>query len=253
MLFGFLGYLFGLFLMYLFSFGSYEGPRLASCDRYIGIYLIAWSVIVFAGLFKALQPYDFIKKRSMQFLAMGLMVAMLFVLTYKHYHLINKPSVKIRSVWRFRQAIQQITNKVKKYTKVQDRIFVVWQNDENYVPRIINYELIPRGVAGSASFIKYPSKTNVWAQTWSPKKFTNELKSYDYLLLGYTDKEFWDIFGKLFSARPPRLKPLVNYEVCIGTGFNSMCQAGCKLQIEQAYLFKIRHQNNTIQLIPVGD
>jgi hypothetical protein len=140
---------------------------------------------------------------------------------------------------------------VKLYTNLQDKIFVVWQNDVGYRAIIVNYELIPRIVAGHASFVSHPSTINIWAQHWSPKQFTQTLKNYDYLLLGYTDKEFWDMFGKLFPAKPPRLAPLVNYVVCIGKGFRPMCQRGCKLKVEQAYLFKIQHKNGKIQLVDV--
>jgi hypothetical protein len=97
MFLGFVGYLFSLLLMYVFLFSSYEGPRLASFSRYINIYYIAWSIVIFTGLFRALQNYEFIKKRIIQFPLIGLMVLSMTIITVEHYHRVNKPSVKIRS------------------------------------------------------------------------------------------------------------------------------------------------------------
>jgi len=251
MFLGFVGYLFLLLLMYVFLFGAYEGPRLASVGRYLSIYYIAWSMVIIVGLFKALESYKFIKKRSIQLFFASLIILVMAVNTTWYYYNINRSNIKIRSKWRLRQAIQQITNKVKLHTNLKDRIFVVWQNDYNYVPLVIQYELIPRFMVGRGSFIKHPSATNVWAKCWSSKKFANELKNYDYLLLGYTDKEFWQMFGVLFPAKPPYLKPLVNYKICMGTGFCPVCSKNGKLKTEQAYLLKICKKNGKIRLVNV--
>jgi hypothetical protein len=247
MFLGFIGYLFSLLLMYIFLFSSYEGLRLASFDRYISIYYIAWSMVILAGLFKALQPYKLLKKRNIQFILAGLVILGMGIITMRHYHRINKPSAKIRrNNWRFRQAIQQITDKVKLYTNLQDRIFLVWQGGEHGdIASIVRYKLIPRLMAGNASFISHPSTTNIWANYWSSQQFTQALQNYDYLLLGYTDKDFWQMFGKLFSTKPPYLKPLVNYTVCTDIG-------GCYgFKTEQAYLFKIYKKGGKIQLVNV--
>jgi hypothetical protein len=242
MLFGFLGYAFGLFLMYLYSFDSYSGSRLASANRYFSIYHIAWSIIIFARLFRALQSYKFIKKRIIQFLVIGLIVLSMMAIIVDHYHRANKPGAKMRSSWLFRQAIQRITNKVKQRTGLRDQIFIVWQSDSVYQASVVMYELIPRF-----------SATNVWMSLscWSPKQFTQTLKNYDYLLLGYTDKKFWDMFGGIFPAKPPRLKPLINYTIYIGKEFNSIYKPGYKLKTEQAYLFEIQHKNGSIRLINI--
>ena len=252
MLFGFVGYLFGLFLMYIFVFGSYEGSRLASVHRYINIYCIAWLLLIVAGLFKVLRDNNkFLKNKLTRFGLIGIAILYIIVVSVQHYHKAHDLWSRQNVSWRFRQVIQNIALEVKKYAKTQDHIFVVWQNDVDYVPMVIKYELIPWHVTGNNSFTKKASPVNVWAQQCSPQEFINKVKNDDYLLLGYTDKEFWEMFGSLFPSKPPKLKPLASYVVCMGKGFNPIDKPGCKLTIEKAYLFKIKYRNDKIQFINV--
>jgi len=241
---GFVGFLVGLLLMYLFAFGAYEGEGLAAFDRYVVIYYLAWAIVVYAGVFQALLRYKCFKSGKLQYPLMILLILALAFMMIGHFHRMHKPEQMKRSRWHFRQGIQAITNQVKHYTHARDHVFIVWQKSSGYTHRLISYELVPRTTSmGCSSFGAKYKPGDIWTCPWSFHEFTSHLKTYNYLLLAYTDSQFWQTYGALFPQQPPHLKSLVNYHVCMKDTFDGIRDKGCRMETKKAYLFKIIHHN----------
>lgn len=246
-------YLMGLLALYLFTFDTYEGIILASFSRYAGIFYIAWTLIIFAGAFRALKLYKIFQRRIIQWpviICIGALFFFVWLANYSHSH---RPDIAIRNQWLFRQNIREITDAVKKVTKKNDRIYVIWQNSRGYSAIVIRYEMIPwRTSLTMSSFSRHPDWDNGWVQNWSAEKLAEELKTYDYLLIGHVDHEFWAMFGKLFSKDPSQYKPLLTYQLCAAkTGPYPVLAKGCQMITDKAYLFKITYNDGKINFVDV--
>ncbi|MCP4474416.1 MAG: hypothetical protein GY821_07580 [Gammaproteobacteria bacterium] len=146
-------------------------------------------------------------------------------------------------------ALSKIANTVKETTPINHKILIVWQNTSGVERVALIYNLVPWTAYLSAPF-SFGKRGNgdIWTVNLSRNKFKALLGRADYLLLAYTDKNFWDHYGSLFHDNPHMLKPLTTYTLCLAPGFNGVNQPGCTLKQEQAYLFRIVKHNSDIKL-----
>ncbi len=245
---GFIAYLFGLLLMYLFSFTVYEGLHHASMQRYLHIYYLGWSIVVLYFLFDA-KRHLFSARAENNFI-IGVIIGIFgfFVMYFIHQCHFSHHQY---ALWKLRQPIIKIANAVKKVTKPTDKIFTIWQDSRGAERAMLLYELTPRKPnLTSSSFGKPYSKNDVWTNNLSPKKLLREIGGYNYLLLGYSDKNFWTHYQSIMPNRHT-LKPVATYTICMDKKFSSLGDAGCVIKQHHAYLFKIININGKIHLVNV--
>jgi len=140
------------------------------------------------------------------------------------------------------QELSSIATATRKYVPSQPstRVFLVWQNTIGVAFKILSFELLPVSVEwGKAIGPGYLSPHDVWHKDWTPNEFLGQLSKEDYLLLGYTDKQFWHDYGLIFVDEPPTLKPLISYNLCLGKGWDPMDKKPCIMTRQKAYLFKV--------------
>lgn len=244
---GLIGYISGLLLMYLFSFGAYEAIKHASMQRYLDIYYLAWTLVTLYFLFDALhffkRKYSPVIEYLLVFLFMAGFAGLLFIHAMRqrnYYH-------QLYSVWTLRQPTIKIGNAVKKFTDSHAKILTVWQSSDGFLRAMMIYELTPRPPAlhACSAYGSPYTKNDVWTCDISVKKFAAQLSQFDYLLLAYTDQHFWSQYGALF---PTHAKPLVTYSICLKKTFNSFGQPGCIMKNHPAYLFKVINNHGRITL-----
>lgn len=63
--------------MYLYSFGSYEGTRIASFTRYMGIFLLAWTIVTWGFMLNTGEQ----KEKNSPKIVQGLLVIFILFLT----------------------------------------------------------------------------------------------------------------------------------------------------------------------------
>lgn len=234
---GFIAYSFGLLLMYLFTFSVYEGITHASMDRYLNIYYLFWSVVTLFFLLDAIKQSPI--KISTQF-TKGL--CGLILIPYVAGFIFH---TKPKAAEQLRETIDPIANAVKKVTPKNAKIFSVWQKSNGLENTILIYDLIPRKFNITYFAIGKPYyKNEPWTTFLSVSQFKSQLQHYDYLLLAFSDHNFWSHYKSIFHNE--KLIPFMKYSICRTNNYNSFESKNCTLHHEDVYLFKIIQKNGQL-------
>lgn len=194
---GFCAYLMVLLVLYMFSFGAYEGTRLASFDRYVNTYLVGVLIVLFG---MSLSQY-FKEKRdrtaTISFITICLLV-MLPNLKAEFYDLSQvikgQPDGEVENVAKY---WQEIKNK----TDTTSRIYFIWQGSNGTENTIFDYGIMPRKHNRDCWSVGEPyGEGDAWACRMTSSEFEQVLMDYDYLLIAHADKKFADRFLPLFGS-----------------------------------------------------
>jgi len=248
---GSLAYLFGLLLLYLFAFSDIEKQYLASFNRYVTIYYFAWLLVLYNTLFHKVLKH---KAKFMQFKVQVIFIPIaIFVIIASAYQANNFVHNK---QMRFRRSFDQIGKAVKQHIPLQasSKVFIVWQNTSGMPLCYLRYILMPISIQSRDSSIGQPyAGRKHYSQDFTTPQFLQKLSKYDYVLLAYTDQQFWTAYGHIFNLQPPQLKPLMSYEGCFGSSaFDPMMQPlfvkhqNCTIRQENVYLLKVMHHHNSV-------
>ena len=187
---GFIFYLFGLLILYYFSFGEYEAVRLASFDRYVAIYLFAWFVVLSAD-------YILISSSNISYRKMAVVILMLLFLGYTGIKQFLKPSTYVSDFQR--QITKQVNNEKIKISS-DTKFYYLSQCDAGLKYLVFRYFIYPAKVAAGPYAIGPECfQGDVWTQNISVEKFKELLLDHvDYLVLDHPNEAFWQIYGSNF-------------------------------------------------------
>ena len=186
LLIGFLGYLGFLFIAYLNFFSEYEGIRLASFERYVSTYLLAWTLVTLVYLVSGLEK---ISVWSATFLAMFFFAVSLYY-SSENFRIdlkgINSPPI----LFEIRKNVDQIASIVKKHIALDEKAYFIIQNSTGFEKYIFNYAMLPFGSEWWCwSLGKNYFENDVWTCN---KKLNEVVDGYQYLAIYRADKQFWD-------------------------------------------------------------
>lgn len=198
---GFCAYLAVLLVLYIFSFSAYEGPRLASLDRYVNTYLVGVLIVLFG---MSLTQY-YKKKRDRAVTNSLIAICILVMLPNLESELRDVHHV-IRGEIKGQQ--NQDIEKVAKYWKViesktpsKSHIYFVWQGSNGTENTIFNYGIMPReGNRGCWSVGEPHADGDVWTCGITLSEFEQALMNYDYLFVAHADKKFESMFSQLLGS-----------------------------------------------------
>jgi len=248
LLLGFLGFLVSLLLMYLFAFSNYEAGQLASFSRYVEIYLVGWLMFTYGHMLPALTEASFAWKQKITAGLTGVLLLGLPIFLIASHAVRAQQNKHIRSLWHVQKVIKRIAKEVSEVVPSDAKVFTVWQNSTGLERAILTYELIPRKLNTNASSYGKPYFSgDVWTTDLSPKKFIRRIGDYDYLLLAYTDKNFWRRYGRLF-AKGTKSKPFAQYLICMTPEFNGFRKPNCSMKAAAVYLFRIEKKKRRVVL-----
>lgn len=190
---GLVGYTAVLLLTWLYLFIDSEGLKLASYDRYLGVYFSAFAI--FLG--QLLWQEDFFKrKRSWVF------VATLFLL-------VSPPFSLLPACWQHHQfegergKIKPFIEKIKSQVPDSSAVWLIWQNSDGLQALMAAYELAPRKVnSWNWSLGEKYGAQDFWTSDFSASEFTKFASSYDYLAMGFVDESFVKKYGIFFATEP---------------------------------------------------
>ena len=196
----FLIYVSGHLLIYLYSFGAYEGPRIVSFGRYMSTFFLGW-IFVFIGFFIAIpkepiKPYRF----SHLVLKIILIISTLMALaSYKQFLFVKKPYLAARV------EVEKNLPIINKHCSLNSRIYFIWQNDTGLRSWIFGYGVCPRKTncgqrRGPWSLGEPYYEGDVWTQNYTPAELLYVFKNYDYILIAKADDKFWERYGVLFNG-----------------------------------------------------
>ena len=128
---------------------------------------------------------------------------------------------------------------------------MIWQKSNGLEIGIIRYDLLPRFIEGGSFGKKYNTE-DIYTSNISEFDFFNSLREFDYLLLAFTDNNFWTIYGNLFNEINLESDFLIEYNLCHDkfAGFHSL-SLGCYETSEKVYLFKIINMDSNLSFLAI--
>ncbi|MBV6826567.1 hypothetical protein [Pseudomonas sp. PD9R] len=191
---GAVGYLAFLLICYLVFFSEYEGVRLASFERYVSSYFLAWTLIVLACYSASV---DNIKSRCLKIIgAVPIMCIILFspLKFYSDMILIDSPPEPLN----VRLKVESLSSAVKNRIKPGEKAYFISQNSIGFEKYAFNYEMIPNNSVWwcwSVGDLYFP--TDVWT---CKKSLPGLLSGYKYLVIYHADEQFWRDNSQYFAA-----------------------------------------------------
>jgi hypothetical protein len=192
----FLVYITVLLLLYLFSFGDYEGPRLASIDRYTITYILG--ILVFVG--GTLININSGEKTKIYKIFL-VTIAILIILPNLGRIVIDAARVGLNtSPVHTAGKISTLSKYVNHKTPENAKIYIIWSDGSNDEGVIFSYYLMPRKNNSDCIFIKPPqslkSKDDAWSCPLTIEQFKGKISSYDYLFLANPSEEFINFYAE---------------------------------------------------------
>ena len=177
-----------LLLLYVNSFTEYEGTRLMSFGRYFGI--------MFLGLTQVLLAWLLAASRTVMVTSL-VMAGLGFLALPDGWNFLKDGPHRMSEG---RRQIQELLRTVNA-SPPDKSVYFVWQGTHGLELRQSRYELAPRHSNTACWSIGTPEEGDVWTCRKSLTDWAEDLRQYDYLLLGRADTGFWQTFGGLFAGR----------------------------------------------------
>lgn len=194
MISGSIAYTFVMMLLYIFNFGFYEGPILASYVRYMNTYWMACFVLI---LMIAMHSVVFsVEKKS----SIKLIIILLILLLgfYNKYNLAElTPAITPNTnIQEFNNDIDIIRN----HTNQTGSVFIVVQKTNGYPTNILRYHLTPQKINSSYYSLGKPyGENDYWTANISVKELSSILMDYEYVYLMSVDDQFRYTYLELFE------------------------------------------------------
>jgi len=203
----FVAYSILLLFLYLFSFSPYEGPRLASIDRYILTYILGL-LIFLCGTLTNIGSRGETKQCKLYLL----IIAIVIILPNSGRILLDTVRVVLNTYPPDKVGdIGNISKYVKEKTSENSNIYIVWSEGSNDETVIFSYFLVPRLANTECSFVKPPqsprAEDDAWSCSMSTEQFKDKISSYDYLLLANPSKEFLNYFAESLNIQYAENQP----------------------------------------------
>lgn len=213
---GCLAYTAALFISYLVVFTEYEGVRLASFERYLSSYMLAWTILIYTFCIAWLST-----KKTVAPLAIQLALACLvFYLSPKTYLAEIKSINASGPVFELRNDIEKFAEKVKAHMAPDEKVYFIAQNSNGLERVIFYYSMLP--YQSSMSWCWSVGKKYFEGDVWTcDTKLAQLIKDYDYLAVYRGDEKLNEsgeqmllntAFGKqpaLFKIRKTIDKPML--------------------------------------------
>lgn len=201
---GGLMYYLGLYLSYIYLFSEYESNKLASVGRYSQSYLLGIWVIAVCYYHPAIRC----GKNINSTVRMGVYIILLILISLFEpiqwnvqqgdggraaKNIVEEIDVLMDEQNKFIQAL-------KNNLKPDNKIYVLFQNTNGFAHRVIRYYLYPLTVNRWGWSIAPPYKNSEqYTVNFSLKEISRNLREYDYLYIGKTNRELTQYYGSLFE------------------------------------------------------
>jgi hypothetical protein len=192
---GALGYTVVLFVTYLIIFTEYEGVRLASFERYLSTYLLAWLLVVF-GLW--MGRISSCQRTAPALLLAAAITASILILAPKQFY---KEMYAIRSDGPdqdLRVKIEDFAAGAKRHMNPKDKIYFIAQNSNGLERVMFYYAMLPytSSMEWCWSVGKKYSPSDVWT---CDTQLSELIKNFSHLALYRGDNQFWSHSRTLFA------------------------------------------------------
>jgi len=189
-------YMFILLLLYFFSFSDYEGPRLASIDRYTLTYILGMLIFIGGSL---IATSSFEKTKNYKLFL--IITAILMILPNTGRIVLDTVRVGLNTTPLHTAAkITAMSQYIKEKTSENAKIYIIWSEGSNDEGVIFSYYLRPRKNNSECIFIKPPKslkdEDDIWSCPLTIEQFKGKISSYDYLFLANPSEEFINFYAE---------------------------------------------------------
>lgn len=186
---GFILYLLLLLVTYLFAMTDLEGYRLASIDRYLNTYFLAWIIAIFMLLFE---------NKNNNILQIFIICLVLFGEINIKSITTNYPNPNSS------QELIEITKNIKNNISEDDKIYLIVQNSsQKFIQHQVRYLLSPIFTNDMSEFSlgeKYDKydydSIDITVQEWEEKLIQEE---YNYVFIVEGDEKFYNKYKDIFE------------------------------------------------------
>ncbi len=193
-LIGFIVYTLGLLLLYITKFSEYEAIRLASFERYIGIYaigLIGYIAMIYVYVMKDIEE----TKRKV-ITAIILAILVLFVPINAIVKIITVRSSQTIITRNKYNVIERLFKSQAQDNK--KNIYLIAQNTSGYDFLVSKFILRPNNITGWSIGKQYGEK-DIWTINMTSEEWKKTLiNQFDYVYIIKQDDQFVNQFGNLF-------------------------------------------------------
>ena len=189
---GSIGYAFVMLVMYVFSFGPWEGPRLASFDRYMDTYIIL--MLIFLYMIYAYYNINNKNKEKREYMFL-LLPFLLFLIESPQKSSNIYPKI-IKSPT---NAYEIHAQNIIKQTTENAKVFIIAQTSEGDYQYFVKYYMNPR-----ITNLKYYSLSKLKNNNYESEFYKDVNKymlKYDYLYLANIDDVLKDNYKFLFKEK----------------------------------------------------
>ncbi|HAO61598.1 MAG TPA: hypothetical protein DCQ90_06695 [Erysipelotrichaceae bacterium] len=204
--FFFILYAFSLLFMYMFTFSEYESVRLASFDRYLSTFVLAFALLFLYWAAALTAPFLdslFTKLASNKYILFPL-VAVFLVASI----LLSNRILGFMNGWRSTISQRAPYAGIDFYQSVfeeGDTVYVIAQHTNGYPYWVVRYNLTPvktQNGFGSWSLGEAYDASDAWHREITPEAWAKELaEEFTYVYLQEVDERFMDEFGSLFESK----------------------------------------------------
>ena len=217
---GFAAYAALLLFYFMFAFVPYEAVRLAGMERYLSSFLLMWLACGF-GL--VVSQWRAAVSSKGAWLGGGLTVAcslaLLLAMGESGMATALAPARNdpfSAEVLRERAQVRDALDTIQERLPPDASVYVLWNRTTGLPYYVSHYELKPHRTS-TPQYIRlgadrFQSKelwchslgtprfpNDVWSCPWSMEKFYQEIEGFDYVFIGFMDKEFLDLYGDAFE------------------------------------------------------
>ncbi len=178
--------------MYLFS--EYEGPQLASLERYIGVFFLAFYLCGF-GLIIKVRAF-----RNYFVLSIVALLVFIYPPVFKNVYPFYLGNPKFSAE---RDNLTLVAQEMTRKIPETSRVWFIWQKSNGFEAMVVRYEIAPRKMNSWSWSVgdKYNDE-DLWTRKISTQDFEKELNDFDYLYFGRVDENFVKNYGMFLDSAP---------------------------------------------------
>jgi hypothetical protein len=185
-------YLLFLLFSYITFFSPFEGTQLYGIERYSATFLIGWTLIILGN-----AVGNYMESRVTRYVILLISLFILVIAPPKDvYKLVTNFPINSDDL-KFRHKINKLSKTIDELP-IESKLYFISQGSNGYHGRVFQYSVLPRqsSVAMCSSFgLPYHSEDIYTCNT----NLSTTISDYDYLVINFGDRQFWDIAEKLLT------------------------------------------------------
>lgn len=189
-------YILLLLILYLERFSDYEALQLASFERYLGTYLLSWSVLCGTLILTAVS-HGIRKPWGLPLLLIALLAC--YPLLFRiEFELGTDAQYRMIHVELPRRQVRRLADQAKQFLKPAETVYFIKQADTGFGIYAFQFEMYENPTQAVCWSLGKPySAADIWTCDASLEE---KLKGYTILVIAAADEAFWRRFGSAFDA-----------------------------------------------------